>query len=182
MIQMNSNPISMYYRGRVIQSWWERGYDVQFYEATTPENNQKTYLNFDKKRGTIEFTPTEKAVWYSHVEMWAKARERPILIIEHDAMLLSDIPSGIFKEPMACLGHGISPTTGHRHKLAGCAYWLTPKIATKMVSTIKTMKRIQTNSDAFIHSNCDREGVWAKHHVQQIQEDDVGTTIEHLRK
>ena len=175
---MSHHPISMYYRGRVEESW--DGYDLKFFEATTPENNAKAFLNFGKKRGTIEFTETEKAVWYSHVEMWARVRGKTkgVIIIEHDAMLVRPIPVRLFENDMVCLGH----TGVKRNALHGLAYYLTPSIATKMVADVKSIKKIEWNSDATIAGYCDKIGVLQKDHVKQIQNRSVGVTIEHRRK
>ena len=120
MIQIKDNPISMYYRGRVETSW--KDYDLRFYDAVTPATMQEEdfnhFLNFDKKRGTIEFSETEKAVWYSHVNLWVKARRKPIMIIEHDALLLESIDAEWFENDMVCFGH-----TGKNMKnLPGLAY------------------------------------------------------------
>jgi len=177
MIQMPNNPRSMYYRGRVEESW--KDYNLNFFNAITPEDNDKNYLDFAKKRGKIEFTPTEKAVWYSHVEMWARARSKPILIIEHDAMLVEPIPDEIFEADMACIGN---PGGGSKKTLSGLAYYLTPAIAKVMVNTIKHQKKITWNSDATIHDTCRKFGIFEPKYVTQIKNDSIGTTIEHLYK
>ena len=181
MIQIPDNPISMYYRGRVEQSWWDHGYHINYFNAVTPETMSKfKFLNFDKKRGTIEFTPTEKAVWYSHVEMWARARRRPILIIEHDAMLLKPIPDELFHQhQMIVFGKTYNEEHGIYQKLPGLAYYLTPTIARKMVNGIKLTKKIQWNSDASIHKTCNDHGEWMIDYVMQIKNSNVGTTIDH---
>ena len=178
MIQMPDNPRSMYYRGRTEMSWIDRGYDLKFFEATTPENNTKSFLNFGLKRDTIEFTPTEIAVWYSHVEMWAKARSKPIIIVEHDAMLLEPIPEELFEHEMVCLGH----TTKRKTLLPGLAYFLTPHLATRMVADVKNTKKITWNSDGSISSYNVKYGHTAKDYVFQIKNSSIGTTIEHRKK
>lgn len=178
MIQIPSNPRSMYYRGRVEESW--NGYDLKFFNAITPANPSKhKYLNFGKKRDTIEFTDTEISVWYSHVELWAKARNRPILIIEHDALLLKDIPDSLFSEhKMICFGH----TGKNKMALPGLAYYLTPEIATEMVKGVKNTDSITWNSDGSIHSYCQKHGTFEKEYVYQVQNRKIGTTIEHRKK
>jgi hypothetical protein len=167
----------------VEQSWLDHGFKLNYFNAITPETNTLNYLNLTKKRDTIEFSPTEIAVWYSHVEMWAKARNRPILIIEHDALLLKAIPNEVFYEnEMVCLGQTLNEKTGLIQKLPGLAYYLTPKIAKKMVNSVKTLKSITWNSDATIHRSCNEHGLWIPEHVFQIKNHDVGTTIEHNSK
>lgn len=178
MIQMSSSPQSMYYRGRVEESW--DGYNVKYFEAITPETmDEKGYLTFGKKRDTIEFTPTEKAVWYSHVELWAKARKKPILILEHDALLVKPIPERIWQQnDMVCFGH----TGKSKRALPGLAYYLTPEIATRMVNDVKGISNITWNSDGTIHGYCGKNGVFETDHVYQVQNRSIGTTIEHMKK
>jgi hypothetical protein len=179
MIQIPDNPTSMYYRGRVEASW--EGYNVKYFNAITPETMDKLgYLHFGKKRDTIEFTPTEKAVWYSHVELWAKARKKPIIIIEHDAMLVLPIPDNLLweKHDMVCLGH----TGKNKKALPGLAYYLKPAVATRMVKDAKSIDNITWNSDGTIHGYCGKNGVFVTKHVSQIQNRSIGTTIEHKKK
>jgi len=176
MIQISDNPRSMYYRGRVEESWSD--YNLKFFNAITPQNPTKNeYLTFGKKRDTIEFTDTEISVWYSHAELWAKARKKPILIIEHDALLLEPIPDEIFDHDMVCLGHHRKPDIW----LPGLAYYLTPKIANDMVRRAKSSK-IDANSDSFIHQYCERFGVFECKYAYQVQNKSIGTTIEHRKK
>jgi hypothetical protein len=178
MIQMPSSPQSMYYRGRVEESW--NGYNLKFFNAITPETMEsKGYLHFGKKRDTIEFTPTEKAVWYSHVELWAKARKKPIIIIEHDALLVKPIPDRMWDQhDIICLGH----TGKNKIRLPGLAYYLTPGIATRMVNDVKAIKKITWNSDGTIHGYGTKEGVFETDHVYQVQNRSIGTTIEHKKQ
>ena len=167
----------MYYRGRVEESW--KDYKVRYFNAITPQNPPKhKYLNFGKKRDTIEFTDTEMAVWYSHVELWAKARTRPIIIIEHDALLVEPIPDELFDNDMVCFGH----TGKSKQTLPGLAYCLTPETAKIMVNGVKNTETITWNSDGSIHSYCKKHGVFATEHVYQVQNRSIGTTIEHLKE
>jgi hypothetical protein len=178
MIQIPDNPISMYYRGRIEESW--KDYNLKFFNAITPENNTKTYLNFGLKHGRLEFTSTEKAVWYSHVELWAKARNKPILIIEHDAMLLEPIPDDVWENDVVCLGH-----TGRNKSLLPClAYYLKPEMATIMVNGVKTMlgeKKITFQPDASLSHTVSKFGIVQSQYVMQIQNKKIGTTIEHSK-
>ena len=177
MIQIPDNPRSMYYRGRVEESW--KDYKVKYFNAITPQNPPKhKYLNFGKKRDTIEFTDTEIAVWYSHVELWAKARTKPIIIVEHDALLVEPIPDELFDNNMVCFGH----TGKSKQTLPGLAYYLTPETAKIMVNGVKNTQTITWNSDGSIHSYCKKHGVFATEHVYQVQNRSIGTTIEHLKE
>lgn len=177
MIQIRDNPVSMYYRGRVEESW--KDYDLKFYDAVTPKDfeneNFNHFLNFGKKRDTIDFSLTEKAVWYSHVNLWVKARRKPILIIEHDALLVEPIDSDWFENDMVCFGH-----TGKRKALLpGLAYYLTPDLAKRMVNDVKNISKITWNSDGTINEYCRKYGAIESSHVMQVNNRSLGTTIEH---
>lgn len=178
MISITDNPISQYYKNEVLPTW--NGYTVNHFEAVTPDTLQNySYLNFAKKRDKIEFTDTEKAVWYSHVELWVKARTTPIIVVEHDIRLEKDIPVEVFESEMCCLAHsGVNKNGSHR-KLAGGAYYLTPKVATHMVNHVKNIKRITYNSDAVIHRMCDEFGIWRHDTCYQYQNKEIGVTVEH---
>lgn len=178
MISITGNPISEYYKDIVTPSW--SGYKINHFEAVTPQTmSEFNYLNFGKKRDTIEFTDTEKAVWYSHVECWVIARSKPIIVVEHDILLDLPIPDEVFEQPMACLAN--SNRTSLRH-LAGGAYYLTPDIATHMVNHVKNVKNITYNSDAMIHRKCDEFGKWYRHLCHQFKNPDIGYTVEHRKK
>lgn len=177
MISISNNPISQYYKQKVEPSWIDHGYKVDHFEAVTPEKlNSYSYLQFGKKRGTIDFTPTEIACWYSHVECWVLARSQPLLIIEHDIEHKRDIDPSIFESDMSCLASSNKEGT---RKLAGGAYYLTPDIAKKMVQDVKNMKSITYNSDAFIHNFCDKYGVWSQDKCYQVQNPKIGYTVVH---
>lgn len=76
MIQIPDNPISMYYRGRVEASW--EGYNLKYFDAITPKTmGTMQYLQFGKKRGTIEFTPTEKSSLVQSRRVMGKGKKKP---------------------------------------------------------------------------------------------------------
>lgn len=185
MIQIPSNPISMYYRGRVENSWSK--YNLNFFNAVTPEDlKNKKKLNFGKKRGLVEFSPTEKATWYSHFELWQMALKRPILVIEHDALLTKEISEKFWKKSMVCLGYakGKNHPLGdnHKAKLAGLAYYITKNVAREMIKSVVESNIIEFNSDAVIHDFCRKNGVLECTHVLQFENKLIGNTIEHYKK
>jgi hypothetical protein len=178
MISITGNSISQHYKDLVLPSW--KDYKVNHFEAVTPKDMHKySYLTFGKKRDRIDFTDTEKAVWYSHVECWVLARSKPIIIVEHDIMLMEEIEESIFETKMSCLAHSVSKT---KQKLAGGAYYLTPDVAKHMVSHVKNIKKITYNSDAMIHRKCDEYGEWHQHKCFQIKDAKIGYTVEHNKK
>ena len=114
------------------KSWVDRGYNVEYFDAITPDNlDEYNYLDFGdeflahhrsywlshKKGKEIQFTseinkwcalkrpnkkwykrkitPTEKSVYYSHLEVYKliSKRKKPHIVIEHDIVLDKDLPS-----------------------------------------------------------------------------------------
>ena len=95
MISMKHHPISEMYKREVLPSWKE--YEVKQFEAVTPKDlYKKTKIDFGFKTAgrKREFTSTEKAVWYSHFELWCECVKikKPILILEHDSKLVKPLP------------------------------------------------------------------------------------------
>jgi hypothetical protein len=99
MIVVKGNRVSEGYADFVTPRWWALGFDVERFDAITPDT-LPDYLNFQpivnqkyKRRGIKkEHTPTEKAVWYSHTELWKKciAMDTPIVVLEHDVIPKGD--------------------------------------------------------------------------------------------
>ena len=184
MIVIRDNPISMYFRGRVERSWIDRGFDIEYFDAITPETipNQKHQLTFGEKVGKRrrEFSETEKAVWYSHRALWdiSRRKQSPIIVAEHDALLLRPINPIIFKDvKMMGLCHSLLDN-GTMGTTAGGAYYLTRDIAKEMYEETRN-KTIRYNSDNLIHAKIDQHGEWRTHYCEQIREDSIGTTIRH---
>ena len=150
MIQMSDNKISQYYKEMVLPSWENLEYKVHMFEATTPET-LGDMLRFDvlksKKSNGREFSPTEKAVWYSHLNLWLKCT-KPMIIIEHDCMTTAKFfiqRSLDFK--FLSKDKNLSPCN---------AYFLTPKIANKLI--VNAVKNPLTlNTDGFMYTVCKDE-------------------------
>lgn len=185
MICIENNSISDYYKEQTKPTWEKQGFAVTELKATVPSDlSQYSHLHFDLKNSLrnkrkVEFTDTEKAVWYSHFFAWQKcyAESKPAIIVEHDITLLREFEDEVFDYDIACLAHD-RRKNGHEAKLAGGAYYITPKGAHKL-STIKNGKIITFNSDAWIHGKCDEIGKWFQHLARQTVNSDIGTTIEH---
>lgn len=106
MIGMSDNDVSNYYMERTIPSWEDVGIDVILYEAITPKNlSDYNYLEFGynnsnkykNKKIKKQITDTERACFYSHIEIlkMIKDREEDFIILEHDALLVD--PDEFFK-------------------------------------------------------------------------------------
>ena len=85
MIQIPDNEVSQHYVQESLPSWESHGFDVNLFDAYTPEH-MPDYLDFGLFWDTRDFSESEKAGFYSHLELWRKCytEEKPIIIIEHD--------------------------------------------------------------------------------------------------
>ena len=192
MIAITGNPISEYYKEHCTPSWTKHGFKVNHFEAKTPkdlETDECNFLPFTMKhsysRNTdVEFTQTEKAVWYSHYYAWKKCwdEQTSFIVAEHDAWLKKDIDPKFYLTNITCLCHderiNKEGKLYGRAKLAGGAYYLTPNVARELMR-IGHHKKVIYNSDAWIHRTCDKFGRWNETACKQFKNDEVGVTIEH---
>jgi hypothetical protein len=185
MIAITDNPISMHYRDICAPSWTDHGYTVRHFEALTPVDIVgANILNITKKmrspRREVEFTETERAVWYSHYYSWMLCRQldTPIIVAEHDIMLLDDLDEDVFNYDIACLSH-VTRSNGKTAKLAGGAYYITPRGAKILCGIKNKSTEIIANSDAWIHRTCDDYGKWFMFSTTQIQDPEIGVTVIH---
>jgi|TARA_B110000046_G_C13014831_1_gene408196 GR25 family glycosyltransferase involved in LPS biosynthesis len=91
MIQIPDHRVSQHYANLCIPSW---DCNVNLFDAYTP-NHMPDYLDFNLMWGNRPFSESEKAGFYSHLELWKKCFEedKPIAIIEHDvAQRKKDMP------------------------------------------------------------------------------------------
>lgn len=91
MIAITGDWKSEYYSSICLERWAELGYEVEWFEATTPAT-LGTELTFrETKFNGNKFTEFEKAIWYSHFYMWQSITE-PTHIIEHDTYPIKKLP------------------------------------------------------------------------------------------
>lgn len=210
MISISDNPVSQHYRDICKPSWEEQGFNVIDFEAVTPETVEKENMNelefwklIRRDGSTREFTPTEKAIWWSHFVLWHKCliRKKPIIVAEHDAMVVKDLPSVLYrpsKLKFAFLGTARGRNPERKFVIAPCtAYYLTPEMASELVK-VRTKRwftrrndnpvaiGIYMNVDGYVYSEWVRiknEGRMRvedyKQYTKQIVDDEIGTTIEH---
>ena len=150
MIAMTDHPISQMYVREVLPSWKEHDITPTMHEATTPKDlAYRNQLIFDIKRGGRNkrpFTSTEKAVWYSHFDLWCKCvNEGPLIIVEHDSKLMKPLPD------MSKEGYKFLSYSSDRHNgiAIGSGYYLTSPVAERLVANTVS-KKIRLNSDGFI--------------------------------
>jgi len=197
MIAITGNPISEYYKVRMIPHWEREGFKVNTFEAVVPETlhlqkdlvfGSKFSFKTEKYR---KFTRTELAIWYSHYNTWKMCWElqKPIIVTEHDVRPCTEFqykkfPHGaVYKHNICCLAHDHRgfKKNGERiwAKLAGGAYYITPNGARELLKARHIRPKIQYNSDAWIHRTCDKFGHWAPEICTQFKNPKVGYTIEH---
>jgi len=85
MIRVKGDEKSETYAKYCAKSWTDAGFEVNFFDAVTPDTLRwGGHLNFDKSH-----KPAEKACFISQYLLWKKCYEenRPILVLEHDAYL-----------------------------------------------------------------------------------------------
>lgn len=183
------------------------------FEAVTPETVEKENMNeleffniIRKDKSMREFTPTEKAIWWSHFVLWHKCliRKKPIIVAEHDAMVVKNLPDDLYrptKLKFAFLGTAKGRNLEGNYILAPCtAYYLTPEVAFELVKVrtkrwttrrrgIPLSVGIYMNVDGYMMTQYMRmkeEGKMLvknyKDYTKQIVDDNMGTTIEHTSK
>lgn len=187
------------YRDIVLPSWEGYNYNVSIYEAITPATMDDS-LQFDLKRTREnairgEFTPTEKAVWHSHFNLWNMCMEsdEPMLIIEHDSMLMKPLP----KLTGSCtLSYVEDHENKHRRKrqstdwmsgkfcAPGSGYYITPSCAKRLIQFTYSML-IRSNVDGYINSvinyaGTPRQRKMKTEDISYIKQINYGpTTIDH---
>ena len=184
MITMQDHPISLMYTRECKPSWED--YILKPFEAVTPKDlAYKSKLDFNpmktvgKKR---PFTATEKAVWYSHFELWCKCVHRgPLIVIEHDSKLIEPLPD-LSKEGYKFLSF-INRDFGETgiHMAPGSGYYITPPIAERLVATA-VARPIRMNSDGHLCEilNYKRQKKMNDfHYIEQINFDGLNT-IDHV--
>lgn len=184
MITIENNLKSRYYRSRTKRTWERQGFKVRIYPAVTPDllSRQQNRLKFDKVKRSgknkREFTETEKAVWYSHYNLWrfSYTYKIPIIVAEHDAMLTGKIEENYFDNKILGMSHQKGNNNIMRYA-AGVAYYITPEVSKDLIAVNNLI--IDFNSDAWIHKKIDNHGVWKKDLVQHFRNTKVGFTIEH---
>ena len=182
MIFLRDHPISVMYTREVRSSW--KNYDLNLFNGTkTIDLPYRHQLIFDtktvgKKR---EFTRTEKAVWYSHFDLWCKCMNQgPLIVVEHDSKLIKPLPDlknegykflSFINRDFGKKGIDIAPGSG---------YYITPQVAERLVSRAVCQPIIQ-NSDGHLSSimNWHRQKKMNDfYYIEQINFDGLNT-IDH---
>jgi hypothetical protein len=145
MIVIKDNPISEYYASVTIPRWEECGYEIEIFDAITPLSTVSFELVFNSFSEALKYrlldikkkiTPTEKAVWYSHVSLWLKCIElnQNIMVLEHDCYLTNPENITMLKTAdFVCYDKGAM----------GC-YVISPRFASHMCRELISEKRAIT--------------------------------------
>lgn len=196
-IVIRGNEISEYYHTYTKPSWEKAGFFVNRFNAITPDDlSDYEDLRFSdfvmSRKYTAKglkkvFTPTEKAVWYSHFLLWEKClgTNKPIIVLEHDCLLL---------EPEKIVAHDKSEMIFYDTAAMG-SYYLTPKAAKELVHKAIN-QRITAGPYAFIADvirDADIQRKYGKNFIidsnhklynpgtRQVMSRKFGNTIEHYK-
>lgn len=184
MISISDHPISTMYKRQVMESWKE--YEVNHFEAVTPKDLvYKNKLDFGtKKSGSKkrEFTSTEKAVWYSHFELWCKClnTNTPVVVLEHDSKLIKPLPD--FKKDgykfLSFMNRDWGK--GGTHMAPGSGYYITPQVSHRLIANAVS-NSITQNSDGHLAEQLN----WGRqqemndfYYIEQVNIDGLNT-IDH---
>lgn len=182
MIAMQDHPVSVMYVRSVSESW--AGYPLNMFPATTPKDLvYKTKLDFGMKvtGKRREFTSTEKAVWYSHFELWCLCiKKGPLVVVEHDSKLVKPLPD-MSNEGYKFLSF-IDRDFGNKgkHIAPGSGYYITPPIAERLVAKA-VCEPILHNSDGHLSTimNWNRQNQMKDYYyIEQINFEGLNT-IDH---
>ena len=183
MIHMSEHPISQMYVRLTEPSWRKFGHKLNFFEAVTPKDlYKKNKLIFNRK--DRDFTETEKAVWYSHFELWCKCLNsgKGMIIIEHDSKLVKSLPN-LQNEGYKYLSYMKRDFGKYEGKCVlspGSGYYITPIVAQRLIASA-VAKDIEINSDGHI---CDNTNIKRQtrmndfYYIEQINIDGLNT-IDH---
>jgi GR25 family glycosyltransferase involved in LPS biosynthesis len=196
MIQIPDNSVSDYYKKLSLSTWEKFGYKINMFDAITPKIlDDYDYLEFGKYYDFREFTDTEKAGFYSHVELWKKCIDmnEPITIIEHDVECLSEeipIISELFAFATFQNDDAWENYCGHRfrgHPFWGegfkiCppthAYYMTPHYA-ELLLDIVTSRPQYSFVDDILFIAMGKDETYITEHATPIYDILVGGTMTH---
>lgn len=193
---MSDNPVSQMYKRSVLKSWKDEDKVPIDFEAVTPKDLvYRNELKFGIKKSKSpdrDFTLTEKAVWYSHFDLWCLSvrKRKKILIIEHDSKLVKPLPDltkegykflsfseGTFKGSETSIS---KDTCRYRQCTVGSGYYIVPTTAERLVANA-VAREITVNSDGFIAHILNTKAQMKMddfHYIEQIIFDGLNT-IDH---
>lgn len=132
VITVKGHKTSEAYANFIKPRWRALGFKPQTFDAITPDT-LPDYLHFTpiqsnkySRHGFFkDHTPTEKAIWYSHTELWIKCMKlnEPIIVLEHDTVPIA---------PEHLIWDGKTSYQVYDRGAMGC-YVITPEFAVWML-------------------------------------------------
>jgi len=191
MIALSDCPKSQYYSKICVERWEELGYNISLFEGTTPDTlgDELPFAERKQTSGNV-FTPTEKAIWYSHFRLW-QSIEEPTYVIEHDTYPYRRLPDfgknnfGLFStfprndKAWLKLEEHLSPGSGYYINRQGASILIDWALAQPQNENVdghifQTFKRLSgLNGDEFIAKYIAMASCF------QIVQYDIGTSAEH---
>ena len=150
MIRIAEHPVSVMYSRICEDSWKKFDYKINFFDAVTPKDLvYRNELTFKKDR----YSDTEKAVWYSHYDLWVECAKRheTMIVLEHDSFLhkkIDDLKNHKFKF-LSFINRDFGNNKG-RYLAPGSGYFVRPEVARALVDRAKN-NTIQQQLDGFIN-------------------------------
>jgi len=198
MIALSDCPKSQYYSKICVERWGELGYNISLFQGTTPDTlgDELEFADI-KMTSKTPFTPTEKAIWYSHFRVWQTVKE-PTYIIEHDTYPFRSLPE--FKEDYGLFS--VFPRNNRawlkmeEHISPGSGYYISERFAA-ILTAAALEDTISQNVDGHIHTHFEKElnmskNKTAKQRMEQLNQVycprascfqivnyDIGTSAEH---
>jgi hypothetical protein len=198
MIALSDCPKSQYYSKMCVERWGELGYNIRLFQGTTPDTlgDELEFADI-KMTSKTPFTPTEKAIWYSHFRVWQTVKE-PTYIIEHDTYPFRLLPE--FKEDYGLFS--VFPRNNRawlkmeEHISPGSGYYISERFAA-ILTAAALEDTISQNVDGHIHTHFEKELNMGKNKTPkqrmeqlnqvycprascfQIVNYDIGTSAEH---
>ena len=189
MIAVRGDRRSDYYSAICTSQWRGMGYDVEKFDAITPDTlgNELTFA--ERKFNGNRFTQIELAIWYSHFRLWDTIKE-PTYVIEHDTYPYKKLPEfdghwGLF----SLFPRNEQAWQGEKETISpGSGYYITRQSAS-ILRDWALAKPIDENVDGHIHQTVklnlkQTEAEFNDYHVKnascfQIVNYQVGTSAEH---
>ena len=189
MIVLPDDQKSKYYSEICLDRWQKLGYNIIKKEGTVPSTlgNELTFA--DRKFNGNKFTDIEKAIWYSHYNLW-KEVTGPTYIIEHDTYPYKELFP--FKGDIAFFSTFPRNDQAWQRKREvispGSGYFINRTTASILREWARA-KPINENVDGHIHKTAKtlmkmREKDFNDYHLQfascfQLVNYEVGTSAEH---
>jgi len=160
VITILNNERSVQVAKRCIRSAAQHGVEVDFWKATTPNDFPIDKLidegvSIAGLHETYSRIANCAAAFHSHYSLWKHCVEtkEEVMILEHDAVFVNDIPSEIYFNKCISLGKpsygkwntpntfGINPLTSKRYFPGAHAYIVKPIAAREFIDRAKVMAR-----------------------------------------